>query len=61
MEALIFIFGNFWHFMGVCVLITIIGIIIKEIVTVIVKARALRTYFEAHKTKEAVEDETTNK
>jgi hypothetical protein len=47
MEALIFLFGNFWHFMGVCVLITIIGIIIKEIVTVIVKARALRTYFES--------------
>lgn len=47
MEALMFIFGNFWHFMGVCVLITIIGIIIKEIVTVIVKARALRTYFES--------------
>lgn len=43
MEILMFIFNNFWHFMGVCLLITIVGIIIREIVLLIVKASIARS------------------
>lgn len=43
MEILMFIFNNFWHFMGVCLLITIVGFIIREIVALIVKASIVRS------------------
>lgn len=43
MEVLMFIFNNFWHFMGVCLLITIVGFIIREIVVLIVKASIARS------------------
>ena len=46
MEVLTYIFGNFWHFMGVCVLLTIIGILIDEVVTKIAKASIARSYMK---------------
>ena len=46
MAVLTYIFGNFWHFMGACVLLTIIGILIDEVVTKIAKASIARSYMK---------------
>lgn len=55
MEILMFIFNNFWHFMGVCLLITIVGIIIREIVVLIVKASIARSIMKYGNHDEAIE------
>ena len=67
MAVLTYIFGNFWHFMGACVLLTIIGILIDEVVTKIAKASIARSYMkfagkaiENYKESEG-EDEQSNK
>lgn len=67
MEVLTYIFGNFWHFMGVCLLLTIIGVFVDEIVTIIAKASIARSYMkfagkaiENYKESEG-EDEQSNK
>lgn len=46
MEVLTYIFGNFWHFMGVCVLITLFGFIICEIIKYSAQARIAKMYIE---------------
>ena len=60
MEILMFIFNNFWHFMGVCLLITIVGIIIREIVVLIVKASIARSIMKYGNHQDLTEREDNN-
>ena len=46
MEILTYIFGNFWHFMGVCVLIVLIGFVVCEIIKISAKAHIAKMYMK---------------